>query len=145
MLSLTGQYALRALIFLAQHVDEWPIPGKRIAQETEIPAKYLSKVLGDLVRARILESSRGIGGGFRMKRTARQTLLIDVLAPFEQFDWPRCPFGNQECSEQNPCQAHDRWKKVIDMERGFLRMTSVFDVSAVKSSGRKKTRRRRSK
>lgn len=140
MLSLTGQYALRALIHLAQHVDEWPIAGKRIAQETGIPAKYLSKVLGDLVRARILESSRGIGGGFRMSRTPRQTRLIDVLAPFEQFDWPRCPFGNRECSDQNPCQAHDRWKKVIEMEHGFLRKTSVLDVAAVKGNQRKKTR-----
>ncbi len=51
MLSRTGEYALRALIHLAQRVDDWPLTGKLIAEEAGIASKYLSKVLGDLVRA----------------------------------------------------------------------------------------------
>ena len=37
MLSLTSEYALRAMIHLAQHVDDWPIPGKDIAEHAGIP------------------------------------------------------------------------------------------------------------
>jgi Rrf2 family protein len=129
MLSLTSQYALRALIHLAVHVDQWPIPGNQIAEGAEIPAKYLSKVLGDLVRVGVLTSSRGIGGGFRMLHPPKETRLIDVLAPFEQFERRRCPFGNKECGDHEPCLAHDRWKKVIEAEQGFLRRTSVYDVA----------------
>lgn len=137
MLSLTSEYALRAMIHLAQHVEEWPIPGKLIAEQAEIPPKYLSKVLGDLVRARVLASSRGIGGGFRMVRPPKKVSLMDVLRPFEQFEHRRCPFGNKECGEDEPCLAHDRWKRVLEAKQGFLRKTSVYDV-AVRQPKRKR-------
>jgi Rrf2 family protein len=129
MLTLTSEYALRALIYLTQHAQEWPIPGRRIAEGAEIPAKYLSKVLGDLVRCGVLDSSPGKHGGFRLRRSPKETRLFDVLAPFEQFERKRCPFGNQACSEENPCFAHHRWKRVLDAERRFLQETSVHDVT----------------
>ena len=59
MLTLTSEYALRAMTYLAQHEQDWPIPGRQIAQQAGIPRKYLSKVLRGLVRAEVLESSYG--------------------------------------------------------------------------------------
>lgn len=129
MLSRTSEYALRALIHLAQHEEDWPISGARIAGESGIPPKYLSKILGDLARAGVLESAPGKTGGFRLRRSAKQLSLLDVLAPFEPFDRRRCPFGNHECSDQNPCKAHDQWKKVIETEQRFLRRTTVYDIA----------------
>ena len=141
MLSLTSEYALRAMIHLAQRAEEWPITGKQIAKESGIPAKYLSKVLGDLVRAGVLESARGIGGGFRMVRPPRKVALYDILAPFEPLQHRRCPFGNQLCGDDNPCLAHDRWKKVVETEKGFLKRTSIFDVAVSEMTGTKKKKR----
>lgn len=138
MLSLTSEYALRAMIFLAQHEEDWPLRGHDIAHKTGVPPKYLSKILGDLVRAGVLESSRGIGGGFRMAKSAKATRLLDVLAPFELFEGRRCPFGNQQCGDDNPCLAHDQWKKVVEAQQGFLRKTSVLDVAV---SRRERSRR----
>ncbi len=141
MLSRTSEYALRALIHLAQHEEDWPISGSRIAAETEIPPNYLSKILGDLVRAGVLESSPGKTGGFRLKRTARQTKLYDVVAPFESFDHRRCAFGNQECGDANPCLAHKEWKKVVDAKQRFLKRNSVHDVAG--GDGRQPPRKAR--
>ncbi len=59
MLNLTGHYPLRAMIFPAQYVVDWPIHGKQIAEQAGLPAKYLSKILCDIVRAEMLEYSRG--------------------------------------------------------------------------------------
>jgi len=129
MLTLTSEYALRALIYLAQHPDAGSIPGRQIAEHAEIPPKYLSKILGDLVRFGVLDSSPGKTGGFRLRRSAKETTLYEILAPFEQFDRRRCPFGNMECSDQDPCFAHRRWKQVIDTERRFLRETSISEVA----------------
>ncbi len=143
MLSRTGEYALRAVIHLAQNRNRWPIPGNRIAEEAGVPAKYLSKVLGDLVRIGVLLSSRGKQGGFRMARSPDKTLLMDVLAPFEQFDEQRCPFGGGRCSDQAPCLAHQRWKEVVDAEQRFLRSTTVQDVAylpAAREAGRRRNR-----
>ncbi len=144
MLSRTSEYALRALIHLARHDDEWPISGVRIAAETGIPPKYLSKILGDLVRGGILDSSPGKTGGFRLRRSAKQLSLLGVLAPFEQFDRRRCPFGNADCSEANPCNAHEQWKKVIETEQRFLMKTTVHDI-AIRMSAEKPRRKVKSR
>lgn len=129
MLMRTSQYALRALIYLAQNEDAWPIPGAQIAAETGVPTKYLSKVLGDLVRCGVLDSAPGRTGGFRLRRPAAKIRLFDVLAPFEHFERRECPFGNRVCSDTNPCGAHDSWKKVVGAQQDFLRETSLREVA----------------
>ncbi len=129
MLNLTSEYALRAMIHLARHEQDWPLAARQIAEAADIPPKYLSKVLGDLVREGVLESSRGVGGGFRMALPPKQTSLLDVLRPFERFEKRRCPFGNKECGDENPCLAHDGWKKVLEAQHSFLVRSSVYDVA----------------
>ena len=129
MLSLTGEYALRATVYLTQNANRCPIPGREVADETGIPAKYLSNILGDLVRYGVLDSSRGKRGGFRLRRSAQETKLYDVLRPFEPFDKVRCPFGNDRCNDEKPCLAHTRWMRVVETERRFLCDTSVYDVA----------------
>lgn len=131
MLSKTGEYALRAMIYLAQHTDDWPISGARIAAQTRIPAKYLSKIMGDLVRAGVLESARGLGGGFRMSRPPHTVKLFDVLEPFETIlsDAKACPFSYQRCSDHNPCLGHDAWRTVRETFERFLRDTSLLEVA----------------
>jgi len=138
MLSRTSEYALRAAIHLAQHEEDWPVSGARIAKSTGIPPKYLSKILGDLARVGILSSSPGKSGGFCLGRPANQLPLSQVLAPFEPFEHRRCPFGNQDCNEAHPCLAHDQWKKVIETEQRFLLKTTVHDIALRLSPGRKK-------
>lgn len=117
------------MIYLAEHREDWPIPGRVIAESTEIPAKYLSKIMGDLVRVGVLVSSRGKSGGFSMQRDPAKTKLFDVLAPFEQFQHRTCPFGNARCSDSNPCLAHDRWKNVVEAEQTFLMNTSIHEIA----------------
>jgi Rrf2 family protein len=148
MISLTGEYALRAMIFLTKHADAWPISGSRIAEEAEIPRKYLSAILADLVRAGLLEGMRGKGGGFRMARPPKEVRLVEVLAPFEPILANRrpCPFGNVTCHDQDPCAGHERWKRVREAYQQFLQDTSVYDVAvrqAEAGNGRMKKRTKR--
>ncbi len=129
MLTLTSQYALRAMIYMAQHAERCPIPGREIAESEQIPPKYLSKILRDLVRGGVLKSSPGKTGGFGFLRSPKDTPLYDVLSLFEQYQHRRCPFGNKECSDEDPCLAHEQWKIVVDTELCFLRDTSISDVA----------------
>jgi len=129
MVSKTGEYALRSMIYIAQHGKDRSISGKEIAAQSGIPSKYLSTVLGALVRAGVLESSRGVGGGFRMVRSAKKVELYEVLAPFEQFDNDRCPFGQQVCSDGDPCVGHEEWKRLKLAQRRFLERTTIHDVA----------------
>jgi len=143
MLSLTSEYVLRAMIYLAQHEQDCPVPGRTIALEAGIPAKYLSNVLGALVRNGILQSSPGRTGGFSLARPADHIRLFDLLAPFETFHISRCPFGNQECSDANPCLAHSRWKNVKETEFTFLSETSVKDVAFEAGAASRKRKKRK--
>ncbi len=131
MISRTSEYALRAMIHLARHVDEWPIAGRRISEETGIPRKYLAAILGDLVRAKVLESSPGAGGGFRLARSAKGIRLSEVFAPFEPVLANRrpCPFGQEVCSDDDPCSGHDEWKRVREAYGRFLEKNSIYDVA----------------
>lgn len=86
MLSLSGEYSLRAIVYLPNYAQRYPIPGRGVADKAGITVKYLSKILGDLVRHGVLGSSRGKSRGFRPRRSAQKTTLFDVVRPFEQFD-----------------------------------------------------------
>lgn len=149
MISATSEYALRALIYLAGQGVEEVVPGRQIAAEAEVPQRYLSAILADLVRAGVLHASRGKSGGFRLTRPAEKITLHEILAPFEPVLWQRrpCPFGQTTCSDEDPCGGHEQWKKVRDAHSDFLHHTTLHDVSHKKSerdgTRSKKAKRRR--
>ena len=129
MFNKTAEYALRAVAAIARAEDERPVLARDIAKNSQIPNKYLSKVLRDLVHTGLLTSSRGIGGGFRLKRRADRIRLADVVRPFDDVLAPRrCPFGNAKCSDENPCTMHAQWKPVSEALRTLLEHTTVADI-----------------
>lgn len=144
MLSATGEYALRAMVFLARNPNAWPIPGPRIAEAAGVPRKYLSAILADLVRAGLLAGTRGKSGGFQMTRPAKEIYLAEVLAPFEPISANRksCPFGNRICSDTESCSAHERWKEVNGALTRFLEDTTLQDVEVKAANGSKARRKR---
>lgn len=131
MLSLTSEYAMRAMVFLAQNSDDVLVPGKTIADGTDIPRKYLSTVLGDLVRAGMLASTPGTKGGFKLTRSPKLIMLHEIMAPFEPplNNRRECPFGYEECSGENPCAGHNQWLRVRETYSRFLERTSLYDVT----------------
>lgn len=131
MLSRTGEYALRAAVLLARNPGAWPIPSAWIAREAAIPAKYLSKILLDLVRAGVLKASRGRGGGFALARPAGQVRLCDVLAPFGSLELLRAPFADSKQIEDIPSPARLRWQRVLEAQEQFLCRTTLEDVAGV--------------
>jgi Rrf2 family protein len=128
------------MVYLARNAESWPIPGPRIAEAAGVPRKYLSAILADLVRAGLLEGTRGKSGGFQMTRPAKSVSLSQVVAPFEPIQANRksCPFGNRICSDKDPCSAHERWKEVNSAFTRFLEETTLQDVAAKASNGQKK-------
>lgn len=131
MFSKTAEYALRAVVAIARVEEDRPVLAKEISSNGHIPAKYLSKVLRDLVHAGVLSSTRGIGGGFRLRRRVNKLKLIDVIRPFD--DVParsRCPLGHPKCSDDTPCAMHHQWRPVKDAFRALLEETTIAEVVA---------------
>lgn len=129
MLSKTAEYALRAVVAIARVQEERPVLAREISSKGHIPNKYLSKVLRDLVHAGVLSSTRGIGGGFRLRRKANKLKLVDVVKPFDDIPArSRCPLGQSKCSDDAPCAMHDQWRPVKEAFRTLLDETTVAQL-----------------
>ncbi len=131
MLSQTSKYALRALVELARHQNGEAMRGHELAECTNIPAKYLSKVMLILRNAGLIEATRGSGGGYRLIKSADSIALIDVMVLFEgKSARPECFLGvNKECDPRHPCSAHASWGSLRAMFLGFLEHTMVSEIS----------------
>jgi Rrf2 family protein len=127
-ISSTSQYALRAVLYVAQHGREAPVPVDAIAADLRVPRNYLSKTLHALARAGVLTSERGPRGGFRLARAARAITLADVAAPFDDLTQRKCLLGRSTCGWKNPCSAHPRWEAVAAAQQAFFRGTTVADL-----------------
>ena len=131
MLSITSQYALRALSHLARQSGE-AVLGRDLAHSVEIPANYISKVLVTLRNAGLVDATRGSGGGYRLRKPADDIRLIDVVELFEEVSRtnPSCFFGRtRECSETRPCTAHSTWKGLQAAYLGFLLSTPLSVIA----------------
>jgi Rrf2 family protein len=138
VISVTAQYALRALVYIAAQPAGRPVLARQIAAHTGVPAHYLSRILRDAVRVGLLESARGVGGGFRLTRPSRRIKLLDVLAPFDDvFDRSRCPFGQPRCNDERPCGFHAYWKPIATAYHRMLENVTLADVGTQGLGGRR--------
>ena len=131
MLSITSQYALRALAHLARQPGE-AVLGRDLAHSVEIPANYLSKVLLTLRNAGLVVTARGSGGGYGLGRPANDFHLIDVVELFEEVSrgQPSCFLGRtRRCSEIKPCTAHSIWKGLQVAYLEFLVSTPLSAIA----------------
>jgi Rrf2 family protein len=129
MLNQTAEYAVRAVLFVAELPEGSRAPVGTIAEALDIPRNYLSKVLYELARTGILSSARGPAGGFSLAADPRSLSLAQVIERFDPIH-DRCLLMRRPCSEINPCLAHDQWKEVSVAIRRFFRTTSIADLLA---------------
>jgi Rrf2 family protein len=130
LLSTTAEYALRALISLAQ-VPAKATLGRDLALSSGVPANYLSKILLELKKGGFVQAVRGTGGGYRLGRPPAEVRLMDVVEFIDgKAARPGCFLaGSDACSDDDPCLAHDRWAAVRDTYVAFLESTTLADAS----------------
>lgn len=139
ILSQTAVYALKAALCLAEAPPARRLRVDDIALRLGVPRNYLSKIMHALARDGVLTSSRGPGGGFALARPAVDVKLSDVVGPFGAASIESgCLLGRPECSDANPCAAHERWKGVVGSVRSFMDDTSIADLAMSSRSTPKK-------
>jgi Rrf2 family protein len=127
MISKTSEYALRAMVFLAENSTS-PSPLQDIAATTQVPPGYLSKVLQQLVRAGLLTSQRGLGGGFTLTRPPSELSVYEVVQSVDPINRIReCPLKLPEHKDEL-CALHRRLDDVMEMVEHSFRLTSVADL-----------------
>lgn len=128
MLTQTAEYALRAIVHLAEEYPEGPTRVGDIADALGVPRNYLSKILHALVKAEVCTSTRGPHGGFALVRPPSEIPLIDVVGLFDPYlagESSPCLLGRETCSDEDPCSAHEHWGKVRREVVTFFRDTTA--------------------
>ncbi|MCA9257646.1 MAG: Rrf2 family transcriptional regulator [Planctomycetales bacterium] len=131
MISQTVEYALRAVVTLAQHEGS-ACTAQQLAEWTQVPSAYLSKLMQGLVRAELVSSRRGLNGGFVLARSPDSITLwdvVDALEPFQRIT--RCPL-NLHGHGVNLCPLHRLLDDAMAAAELQLRETRVSDVVAEK-------------
>lgn len=124
------EYAIRALTDLALHGDGGWVDAATIAGRAGLPRAYLGKIMKELVRAGLLESTRGPGGGYRLARDAADISLLDVKVAIDgERDLERCAVGLDPCTDETPCPLHDDFKRLRTSIRRYLESTNLAEIA----------------
>lgn len=130
MFSQTTEYAIRAVIDIATRPEGEQVLASHLGESLHIPTHYLSKILQQLVRARVLSSVRGRNGGFRLARPAAKIKLRDIVAPFEDLrKCEECILGQPVCSDAGACPLHDFWGDVRERYLHELDTKTLEDLA----------------
>lgn len=123
MFSQSVEYALRAMVFLAQH-PQAPQKTKDISAATKVPGAYLTKILQQLQRSGLVDCQRGVGGGVRMARDADRVTILEVVEAVDPI--PRiktCPLELKSHGKRL-CSLHRRMDRALEaMEQAFASTT----------------------
>ena len=123
--SKTTEYAIRVLLYLHRH----PLTSHSVSflhKELELPYKYLTKLMTELVKKELVISSRGRDGGFSLAVDANEVYLCDILIAIgEQLESKRCILGFEKCDSTNPCALHEQWVEPKTIIENMLKTTSL--------------------
>jgi Rrf2 family protein len=136
--STNTQYAIRGLAELAGRAGQGSLMLEQLVAGTSLPREFLGKIFRQLVKANLLTSSKGRGGGFALARPKHDITLFDIVTA---IDGPaacdQCVLGLKSCSDQSPCPEHDLFKPIRHRLKDYLKTTTLADLLAeMKEAGR---------
>lgn len=127
MFSKTCEYALRALIFIAQKSRDGVRLGiKEIAAAIGSPEYFIAKILQEMSRQHFVSSAKGPNGGFYMNSQNSKTTLADVVKALDgEKLFTGCAIGLAQCSESEPCPLHNEFKHIRQNIKDLLESSTI--------------------
>lgn len=126
-----GEYAVRAMAYLAGVPDGHVASLHEIGHAQDIPESFLAKILQSLVHAGLAESRRGARGGFALGRPARD---ISMRAVVEAVDGPialnTCVLYPDDCRRSARCAMHDVWVEAQERMMAVLEGVTLDGLTA---------------
>ena len=137
MISTKGRYSIRILLDLAEHRNGKYIPMKEVAARQEISLKYIEKLMPALKAAYLIDSTHGVGGGYRLTRTPDQYTVAEILLLTEGSLAPvSCLVPGAPACERLPnCRTYTMWKGLNDMIADYFGKITLADLAAPDQAG----------
>lgn len=120
-ISSRAHYAVRAMLDLALHGQNRPIPIQQIANRQRISAAYLEQLFGRLRRGLLIQSVRGVRGGYLLARPAHQVTVAEILEQVgEPLDLVACLDCAAQCEQMDGCLSRQLWQHLGGQIRRVL-------------------------
>lgn len=136
MLSKKTKYAIKALLVLGKNVDKPHMQIAQIAEQENIPRKFLESILLELRNAGMLRSIKGAGGGYVLNKPPKDILLSAVLrltdGPIAMVPCASLNFYHKcdECQDEQTCSIRDAFITIREASVKILSETSIADMIA---------------
>ena len=125
------EYAVRTVIFLAKQPQGEIVLKKDICRTQDVTPAFLTKILQPLIKAGIVSSQRGVGGGFLLARNPRDINLLDLLEAEEgPLKLNHCLLKEGTCERDVLCSAHQVWSEAQTEMIRVLKKHSIADLAA---------------
>lgn len=142
--SRSSEYAIRAFMHLAQAPEGKFVMAKQIAEQENIPAHFLAKILQQLARKGLVRSSKGPTGGFRLRTSPSEISLVQIVEALDGLEeYQKCVSGLSECTDDAPCGMHDSWKALRSRIMEYLEQTTIADLVKALDEKRKALEQKR--
>lgn len=127
-LTNTSQYAIRILSFMAIQKSDM-VSAKYLIDNLNISDKYLRGLMTKLKKSGLVESIQGREGGYRISKPLNKLFLVEIIEAVEDIDkYIGCVLGFEECTNENPCAVHFKWKGINEDTKTFLSSTTLYDI-----------------
>jgi Rrf2 family protein len=123
------RYGTRAMLELAEHYGQGPVPLGEVALSQEISAKYLEALVSSLRLAGLVRAQHGPQGGYEITRPPDQITLqeiYDVLEGAEPF--VPCTGDPSTCNRQATCATRAVWAQMYQASMQVLQETTLADL-----------------
>ncbi|NLP58037.1 Rrf2 family transcriptional regulator [Lutibacter sp. B1] len=139
MLSRASKYAILSTLYLAEHSSkDKKISVKQISKSIDVPSPFLAKLFQQLVRGKIISSTKGPNGGFYLTKKNSNRNVCDIIENIDGLNkLNECFLGLDACDSENPCPVHfivEPFKKNIMAK--FRDKTIMEFAEEIKAKGR---------
>ncbi len=129
-ISTKGRYALRLMLDIAENQADSVVTVKDVAKRQNISEKYLERIINSLVKAELLNSTRGYSGGYRLNKPASEYNVKSILEVTESSVAPvACAVKEKDsCNNCDNCVTLRFWKGLDRVVNDYLESTTLQDL-----------------
>lgn len=130
--SKQSTYGLRAMICLAKHWKKESLSLTKISQIEDISKKYLEQIFIKLKKSNLIESEKGVKGGYKLKLSPKEITVFDIIISLEKEITPSgCLAGNGafNCEKSCNCGVISLLSEIQASVLKILKSTSLQDIS----------------
>jgi Rrf2 family iron-sulfur cluster assembly transcriptional regulator len=127
-LTTKGRYAVTAVLDLALHQDRGPVSLAAISERQHISLSYLEQLFAKLRRNNIVSSTRGPGGGYKLKGNVDEISVSDIILAVDEACKVVDCSDSGGCHDGYQCLTHDLWQELSNEIRTFLDGITLSEI-----------------